>query len=129
MYAVVEAVDPICLNVKLADTCDCRGHSSCDLIDVPEHISCLFDDEIVTGGDEKRIFATLGQFSIIRLERDTQLVVPVVDFCLPDKECVGSTDDNPCELFRRIKFPVDEFFPPNVVEGSDFRDLQHACRD
>jgi hypothetical protein len=35
----------------------------------------MFDDEIVTGGDEKRIFATLGQFSIIRLERDTQLVV------------------------------------------------------
>ncbi|MCL2031083.1 MAG: hypothetical protein FWG93_06005 [Oscillospiraceae bacterium] len=125
--AVVEVVDPICLNVKLVDTCDCRAHSCCDLIDVPEHISGLFEDEIVTGGDEKRVYCTLGQFSIIRLERDTQLVIPVVDFCLPDKECVGSTEDNPCELFRRIKFPVDEFFPPNVVEGNDFRELKHAC--
>lgn len=124
--AVVEVVDPICLNVKLVDTCDCHPHSGFDLIDVPDHISGLFDDEIVTGGDEKRIYCTLGQFSIIRLERDTQLVVPVIDFCLPDKECVGSTDE-PCELFRRIRFPVDEFFPPNVMEGNDFRDLKNSC--
>ena len=125
--AVVEAVDPICLNMKLVETCNC--HPNCgnsELIEVPDHISEMFDDELVTGGDEKRVLVTLGQFSIIRLERDTQLVVPVVDFCLPDKECISSTEE-PCELFRRIKFPVDEFFPPNVVDSNDFRDLQHSC--
>lgn len=73
--AVVEVVDPICLNVKLVDACECRGHGGYDLIDVPEHISNCFEDEIVMGGEEKRVFCTLGQFSIIRLERDTQLVV------------------------------------------------------
>ena len=39
------------------------------------------------------------------------------DYCMPEKECVGSGDDDPCELFRRIKFPVDEFFPPDAVCG------------
>ena len=29
---------------------------------------------------------------------------------------VGATDDNPCDLFDRIHFPVDEFFPPERCE-------------
>ena len=29
---------------------------------------------------------------------------------------VSSTDDNPCDLFERIDFPVDEFFPPERGE-------------
>ncbi len=128
--AVVEVVDPICLNVKMVDACDCRpkhGCGECDLCDVPECVGCCFDDDLVLGGEEKRLYVTLGQFSIIRLERDTQLVIPSYDFCMPEKECVGSSDDNPCELFRKIKFPVDEFFPPDVCEYSDFRDLKEGC--
>ena len=58
-------------------------------------------------------------FSIVQLQRDVQMMIPVYDFCLPDKECTagscGSTED-PCELFRRIKFPVNEFFPPRLAE-------------
>ncbi|MEG0765837.1 MAG: hypothetical protein RR403_07295, partial [Pseudoflavonifractor sp.] len=51
-------------------------------------------------------------FSIIRLERDTQLLMPVYDYCMPEKECTcGGSDDDPCEIFRHVKFPVDEFFP------------------
>ncbi len=128
--AVVEAVDPICLNVRIVEHCDHHGRScGCngDFLDVPECVGRCFDDEIVMGGEEKRLLCTLGQFSIIRLERDTQLVVPCVDFCLPVKECVGSTDDNPCELFRKIKFPVDEFFPPNVCDDREFRDFRDNC--
>lgn len=30
-------------------------------------------------------------------------------------ECVTTTDD-PCELFKKIKFPVNEFFPPKLEE-------------
>ena len=29
---------------------------------------------------------------------------------------VSATDDNPCDLFERIDFPVDEFFPPERGE-------------
>ena len=60
------------------------------------------------------------QFSIIRLERDTQLTIPAYDYLVPDKECPGNNDDDdPCALFGRIPFPSEEFFPPDVVEDRE----------
>jgi hypothetical protein len=56
---------------------------------------------------------TLGQFSIIRLERDAQIVVPVLDYAIPVKECCdtpGEVED-PCEMFSRIPFPTAQFAP------------------
>ena len=60
-----------------------------------------------------------GQFSIIRLLRTTQLLIPAYDYCLPEKECVGASEDDPCTMFGRIRFPVEEFFPPDAVEECD----------
>ena len=128
--AVLEAVDPICLNVKLMENCqDQQAVYSYDLSDVPEAVSAYFDDDLVLDGGQKRVYCTLGQFSIIRLERDTQLVMPCYDFCMPEKECIGGSDDNPCDLFRRINFPVDEFFPPVAGDYTDYRELRDStCR-
>lgn len=64
----------------------------------------------------KRVFVTVGIFSIIKLARIVQLLIPAFDFCYPDKECVASTDDDPCELFETIDFPFDEFFPPQKFD-------------
>ena len=33
-----------------------------------------------------------------------------------DAASSAGTEDDPCALFRRISFPVDEFFPPDTVE-------------
>ena len=122
--AVVEVVDPICLSIKLVETCHQQPRCDCELNEVPECIGQCFDDELVLGGDEKRVYVSLGQFSLIRLERDTQLVIPSYDFCMPEKECIGSSEESPCELFHRIKFPVDEFFPPNAGCSEELRDTQ-----
>lgn len=138
--AVVEVVDPLVLNMKLVDPndscnpccppppcppppcpppcggCDCFSVDS-DNFDIPAYISSFFGTDLYFGTDRKRVYVTLGQFSIIRLERDTQLLIPVYDYCLPCKECTGSdscVEDDPCELFRQIQFPVDDFFPPNA---------------
>lgn len=75
------------------------------------------------------MYVTLGQFSIIRLERDTQLLTPVYDYCVPEKECPcdgGSCQEDPCELFRKVQFPVGEFFPPNSIapRGSSYQDIK-----
>ena len=75
------------------------------------------------------MYLTLGQFSIIRLERDTQLLTPVYDYCMPEKECPcdgGSCQEDPCELFRKVQFPVGEFFPPNAIapRGSSYQDIK-----
>lgn len=114
---VVEAVDPIILGMKLVEVCD--QPYDCDMSDIPECIRDAFGCELMVGGDSRRVYVTLGQFSIVRLERDSQLLMPAYDYCLPEKECVGSNDDDPCSLFSKIGFPVDEFFPPDTLECSD----------
>ena len=61
---------------------------------------------------------------------DTQLLIPTYSYCVPDKECTcgcGCGAD-PCELFRSIAFPVDEFFPPNAVEKKcDYESAKCSC--
>lgn len=110
--AVVEVVDPVALGVKLTES-ECCG--DCISGDLPESVCRCFDDDIIICDDGKKLFVTLGQFSIIKLERDIQLLMPAFDICLPEKECAGSADD-PCELFQKFKFPVDEFFPPKLTD-------------
>ena len=125
--AVVEAVDPIVLGMKLVDNCDCKC-CDCELCEVPECICSCFGGDLSFGSEGKRVYVTLGQFSIIRLERDTQLLVPVYDYCLPEKECACGADDDPCEIFRQVKFPVDEFFPPNSLQNAEgYREFQGCC--
>ena len=65
------------------------------------------------GGDVHRLYVTLGQFSIIRLERDAQLVVPVLEYSIPSKECCDTPGcaEDPCEMFSRIPFPAGQFAP------------------
>ena len=55
--------------------------------EIPEEIRQMFDDELVLSGECRRLLVTIGQFSIVRLERDAQLVVPVMDYSIPCKEC------------------------------------------
>ena len=119
---VVEAVDPIALGMKVCERgCGC----SCDMVpEVPAQILSAFGEELVLTDTNRLWYATLGQFSLIRLERDTQLVIPVYNYCFPENECVGSTDDDPCALFGRIRFPVEEFYPPDSLEcESNYRNF------
>jgi hypothetical protein len=78
-------------------------------------------DELVLTGERKRLYVTLGQFSIIRLERDAQLIVPVLDYAIPTKECCetpGCAED-PCEMFSRIPFPSRQFTPQGCDRTDD----------
>ena len=111
--AYIEAVDPIVLGVKLVDVCDCRPGCDCDASEVPACICDCFGCDLSFGSENKRILITLGQFSIVRLERDSQLLIPVYDYCLPEKDCSASSgaEEDPCEVFRSVQFPVNEFFP------------------
>ena len=112
-HAVVEVVDPMVLDSGVVDACNCC--CNCDLPELPENVLCWLNDELVLSGECKRLLVTIGQFSIIRLERDTQLLIPCFDYCVPTKVCsdggnVGGTE-SPCDIFGRIEFPVDAFYP------------------
>lgn len=110
--AVVEVLDPMVLSSKVREACDCSSKDTSP-VQVPDGIQSLFDEELNISPDGRRLYVTLGQFSIIRLERDAQLIVPVMDYSIPTKECCdnpGCTED-PCEMFSRIPFPASQFTP------------------
>ncbi len=109
--AVVEVLDPMVLSSRVVDVCHCP--TECPLQQVPQGIRNLFEEELVLSGESRRLLVTLGQFSIIRLERDAQLVVPVLDYSIPTKECCDSAGcgEDPCEMFSRIPFPERQFAP------------------
>ncbi len=111
--ATVQIAEPIGLSARICD----RPPHVCDVCcRIPQSICKHFGGEFETTGDANRIvFATIGLFTIVQIVRNVQMLIPAYDFCIPEKECVATTDD-PCELFRRIEFPTDEFFPPKVSD-------------
>lgn len=132
--AKVEVAEPIALNARIEDILD-KFFDDCGMGDqLPRAVMEGLEDETEedieydddrgidnVGGIEgrlplRRVVVTIGLFSIIKLARLVQLLIPAFDFCVPNKECIASTDENPCELFDTIEFPVNEFFPPQKFD-------------
>lgn len=111
MVFTVEVLDPMILSSKVRENCEC----SCETValQIPPVVRRMFDEELVLSGDHRRLYVTLGQFSIVRLERDVQLVVPILNYAIPDKECCDNPGcaEDPCEMFSRIPFPTQQFTP------------------
>ena len=107
------------LSSKVKDICDCGCPENTN-IQIPGSIRKCFDEELVLPGANRRLYVTLGQFSIVRLERDVQLVVPMVNYAIPEKECCADPgcSEDPCEMFSRIPFPTQQFTP----QGCDRKD-------
>ena len=111
--AIVEVVDPMILGSRVQEVCSCSCCPPSPPV-IPEAILGCFEEQLVLDGESKRLLVTIGQFSIARLERSTQLLIPTFDYCIPSKTCknVGSSNtESPCEVFGQIEFPMDAFFP------------------
>ena len=126
--AVVEVLDPMVLSSKVRELCDCDRRENA-VVQIPDCILRLFDDELVLCGESRRLYVTLGQFSIIRLERDAQLIVPVLDYSLPTKECCDTPGcaEDPCEMFSRIPFPAAQFAPKGCDRQKDLEPDSCDC--
>ena len=117
--AVCEAVDPLILSMRLAEGCNPPGIAGePPLPDVPQGILSAFDEELVFSENvARKVYCTLGQFTLLYMERDTQLLIPMYDYCMPERECTcDPDDDNPCDIFQQVEFPVGDFFPPNTIQ-------------
>jgi len=124
----VEVAEPICLNARIQDIldklfddccCDQLPRAIVDAIDDRDddfELSAEYDNRQGGQFPTRRVVVTIGLFSIIKLVRFVQLLIPAFDFCVPNKQCIAATDENPCELFDTIEFPVDEFFPPQICD-------------
>lgn len=115
--AQVDVVDPIVLNTKIVSEGKCCGCET-DIQTLPRCVSCCFEEGLVNSG-ERNLVVTIGVFSIVRIIRDVQLLIPSTKFCLPDKECRPCNDEEPCNYFERLSFPTSEFFPPDYKKGKE----------
>jgi len=109
---VVEVATPICLDVKLVERCRNFGNCCCGIDSLPDGIKDRFDSPFIDGEGRNELFVSVGIFSVIRMERPVQIVVPASRFCLPDKDSVPAiSSSDPCNIFGKMHFPMDEFFP------------------
>lgn len=113
--AIVQVAPPIGLSAKIC----CSHEKCCDTnCRIPESVARHYGGDFVTQTNGNSVFITIGIFIIVQIERNVQMLIPAYDFCIPEKECVPNTD-NPCELFNRLDFPTDEFFPPRVTDSNN----------
>ncbi len=108
---VVQTVEPVALSARLGKVgngCDC-------LCNVPSCVTDAIGGNLASSLDcnSTAVYVTLGLFTIVQLIRNVQMLIPVYDFCIPEKQCTDVTDQ-PCDVFRRIKFPTNDFFPPKA---------------
>lgn len=111
----VEVAEPLVLNTRVKRIHRKHHHHGCD--EEVKDVNAIL-------GPQRRVVVTVGIFSIIKLVRLVQLLVPAFDFCYPTKDCVTSTDENPCDIFDTIDFPLDQFFPPQKFDfpgAEDYR--------
>lgn len=110
--ATVQVAEPIGLDAKIC----CDRPENCEpTCPIPECICRRYGGEFILPRNGNAVYVTLGIFTIVQIERNVQMLIPTYEFCIPEKECITTTD-NPCELFSRLEFPTDEFFPPRVTD-------------
>ena len=105
---VVSTVDPVPLSAKLCEVRDC--YETCH---IPKCVCEAIGGNVVTElqNGAPTVYATIGLFTVVQLIRNVQMLIPVYDFCIPEKTCRNSSAE-PCDTFSKIKFPIDDFFPP-----------------
>ena len=130
--AVIECSDPILLRCGFLEApannncnccncgcgCGCGNNCNCGCANNCNcgcgcPVSTNARTPIVDEFGHKKLFATIGLFSIIRIERPAQIIVAANEYTIPEKECTMTsttgTDEDPCSLFNKMEFPTDIF--------------------
>ena len=113
--AVVELVDPIILGAKIVEKHrhDFHCHCCCTCADIPEDVIHRINGTLCDDGD-RYLVVSIGIFSVIRIVRPTQYLIQATEYTVPDKECKSHTEENPCEIFKCMPFPLGEFTSGNA---------------
>jgi hypothetical protein len=112
---VLELVDPIALSAKIKEPCR-QCCCCCCVEELPKPVcGCLNGGLVDHGGLNKHLYVSLGFFSVVRVERPGQFIVSAEEYCIPDKECIISDEEEPCRIFEKMSFPVSQFCPGSVA--------------
>lgn len=120
----VQLVDPVVLSTDVVEVCACKIPCCCCF---PRSVTSLIEDTLSVNGGQKAVLVTLGIFSIVQIERDVQVLVPAYDYCIPNHECCCD-NENPCDTFSKISFPMDEFFPKDRKVGDCENNDDPCCK-
>jgi len=111
---VLQCVDPVALTARIGKV----GDGFQNLVYIPQAVTDYIGSPLVTTAEvgTPAVFVTLGLFTIVQLIRDVQMLIPVYDFCMPEKQC-DDTTDQPCDVFKKIQFPTNDFFPTGTNQN------------
>ena len=104
--AVCEVVDPIVLSCCVSEE---RRPCCCCVSDLPESVLRSLNGDLISDESERKLYCTLGFFSVVRIERPAQILVNASEYSVPEKQCLDTDDDDPCAVFGRMNFPVSKF--------------------
>ena len=127
----IEVAAPVALTAEIKESscCSCSREyfEECDTCSkIIDDICDILGGSLSVDDTARQVLVTYGLFFIVRLERESQLLLDAVDFCIPTRECPGATEENPCELFNDIRFPIEEFFPPKKRNENTY-DVKCPC--
>lgn len=127
--AIVETVNPVILGTRVVEPEICCCKCCCSCCDIPSVIV----DQVghLTDEGARYLAVSLGFFSVIRIERPEQYLINACEYSVPDKECTPVENSSPCDAFRRMAFPTEEFAPgrgaPVVGEICHDHDKDCGC--
>lgn len=125
--AVVEAVDPIILSARIMEKRQgCRCVCCCSCSDIPETVARCTGGQLDEGG-ERFLAVSLGIFSVIRIVRPAQYLINASEYVVPDKECPPRSEESPCDAFRCMAFPVQEFTAGTIPPARPSRCGEKPC--
>ena len=119
---ILDAAEPVALRLTTTDFDRSRsfGTSFCEAGGIPDEVAGEFSGKFTDAiPGNKVLFVTLGLFSMVRIERPTQIIVPACDSSIPTGCGDYHFDDaDPCTLFRSMDFPLTEFYPEAFPENA-----------
>lgn len=78
---------------------------------IPDRVRDNFDGNFIDDVGTNVVLVTLGIFSVVRVERPVQLLIPACHYCIPEKDSTPCESGDPCSVFGNMPFPLSEFFP------------------
>lgn len=111
--AVCQISEPIGLSAKI-----CRPAQGGDANGkIPDNICRRYGAEF-DYASSRCVYVTIGLFIITQLVRTVPVLISSYNFSVPEKE-IQPTSDSPREMFRRLDFPANDFFPPKVSDYAE----------
>ncbi len=109
---VVEVAHPVSLDTKLVEKCRPFGHCCLSCDSIPEFIRQRFTGIFKDMGGNYNVYVSVGIFSVIRMERQVQLMLPAAQLVLPERDSTPAANgSDPCSVFEKMSFPCNSFMP------------------